>query len=144
MNTRTLYETDFTSWVDEQINLLNQSRFTEIDISHLIEELKDMSKKYEHELISRFIILIAHLLKWQYQPVMQSNSWLSSIIEQRAQIEYLLEDSPSLQNKIPDSIGKAYAKALKIAVKETGLALSIFPKSCVYTPQQLLDENFYP
>jgi hypothetical protein len=144
MNAQTLYETDFTSWVDEQISLLTESRFAEIDISHLIEELKDMSKKYEHELISRFIILIAHLLKWQYQPIMQGNSWLSSIIEQRTQIEYLLEDTPSLKNKIADAIKKAYPKSVKIAVKETGLNPAIFPQICTYTQQQLLDENFYP
>ena len=144
MSIQTLYEQDFNAWIQTHITLLKESRFSELDIYHLLEELEDMGKKHEHELISRFIILIAHLLKWQNQPTMQCNSWLSTIIEQRAQVEYLLEFMPSLINKIEDAILKAYPKAVKIAVKETGLSPTIFPSSCAYSHNELLDEDFYP
>jgi hypothetical protein len=142
MNIKTLYEQDFYSWIQHHVALLKESRFDEIDADNLIEELEGMAKKDERELISRLIILIAHLLKWQYQPDMQGNSWSSSIIEQRAQILFLLEDVPSLKNKMPQSVLRAYPKAIEIAVKET--QLSGFPQQCPYSEKQLLDEDFYP
>ena len=142
MNIKNLYEQDFYSWIQHHVALLKDSRFDEIDVDNLIEELEGMAKKDERELISRLIILMAHLLKWQYQSDMQSNSWSSSIIEQRAQVLFLLEDVPSLGNKMPDAILRAYPKAQEIAVKETGL--SGFPTQCPYSEKQLLDEDFYP
>jgi hypothetical protein len=142
MNIKTLYEQDFYSWIQHHVAFLKDSRFDEIDVDNLIEELEGMAKKDERDLISRLIILIAHLLKWQYQPDMQSNSWSSSIIEQRAQVLFLLEDVPSLRNKMPDAILRAYPKALEVAVKETGV--SGFPNQCPYRVEQLLDEDFYP
>ena len=66
MNIQTLYEQDFYSWTQHHVALLKNSRFNEIDTANLIEELEGMAKKDERELISRLIILIAHLLKWQY------------------------------------------------------------------------------
>src|SRR5512137_2940792 len=140
MNIKTLYEQDFYSWIQHHVALLKDSRFDEIDVDNLIEELQGMAKKDERELISRLIILIAHLLKWQYQPDMQSKSWSSSIIEQRVQVLFLLEDVPSLRNKMPDAMLRAYPKALEVAVKETGL--SGYPKHCTYSEKQLLDEDY--
>ena len=142
MNIQTLYEQDFYSWIQHHVALLKDSRFNEIDVDNLIEELEGMAKKDERELISRLIILIAHLLKWQYQADRQSNSGLSSIIEQRAQVLFLLEDVPGLRNKMSDAMLRAYPKALEVAVKETGL--SGFPTACLYSEKQLLDEDFYP
>lgn len=142
MNVKTLYEHDFYSWIQHHVALLKESRFDEMDVNNLIEELEGMAKKDERELVSRLIILIAHLLKWQYQPKMQSNSWQSSIIEQRAQILFLLEDVPSLSNKISAALLRAYPKAREIAVKETGLV--DLPKQCPYNEKQMLDDDFYP
>ncbi|NOS87336.1 MAG: DUF29 domain-containing protein [Methylococcaceae bacterium] len=142
MNVKTLYEHDFYSWIQHHVALLKDSRFDEMDVNNLIEELEGMAKKDERELVSRLIILIAHLLKWQYQPNMQSNSWQSSIIEQRAQILFLLEDVPSLSNKISAALLRAYPKAREIAVKETGLV--DLPKQCPYNEKQMLDDDFYP
>ena len=144
MNISTLYETDFNVWIQENITLLKQSRFNEIDADHLIEELEDMAKKDRRELMSRFIILIADLLKWQYQVTHRSNSWRSSIDENRVQIELLLDDVPSLKADFSEVIKDAYQKAVKLAAKESGLESSSFPENCCYTENQLLNEDFYP
>ncbi|MGA0770178.1 MAG: DUF29 family protein, partial [bacterium] len=37
-------------------------------------------------------MLLLHLLKWQFQPTLQNNNWCLTILEQRAQMEDLLED----------------------------------------------------
>jgi len=144
MNTPTLYETDFNSWIHQHILLLKEARFSEIDTTHLIEELEDMAKKNKSELVNRFVILIAHLLKWQYQPTMQSNSWSRTIDEQRDQINDALIENPSLKPYVIEAIEKSYNRAIKLAHKETKLPVSIFPTQCPYTQSELLDEDFYP
>lgn len=135
------YQDDFYSWINHNIVLLKQKQWADIDVDILIDELESMAKR---ELISHFIVLIAHLLKWHYQPQMRSGSWRGSICEQRIRIQDQLEESPSLKNYLEMSIDKAYPAALKIAHQETGLPTSAFPTHCPYSVNELLDEDFYP
>lgn len=118
MNIKTLYEQDFYSWIQHHVALLKDSRFDEIDVDNLIEELEGMAKKDERELISRLIILIAHLLKWQSQSDMQSNSWSSSIIEQHAQVLFLLENVPGLKNTMSELFLGPILKLGKLPLKK--------------------------
>jgi cell division protein ZapA (FtsZ GTPase activity inhibitor) len=144
MNIQALYETDFNSWIQENIALLKQSRFNEIDARHIIEELEDMGKSNKHALKSRLIVLIAHLLKWQYQKEKQSSSWESSIKEQRRKLTLLLKDFPSLKNYFNQAIQEGYEDAVEWAADETGFKKDVFPSQCPYTSNQLLDKDFYP
>lgn len=146
MNTtlQALYNTDFNSWIQQHIFLLKAGRLNEIDNTHLIEELEDMGKSDTRELKSRLTTLIAHLLKWQFQSDQRSNSWKSSIIEQRTQLSFLLDDSPSLKRTVDDSANKIYSKAREWAIEETGLKSAVFPVNCPYSVEQLFDKNFYP
>ncbi len=138
----TLYNQDLYGWVQHQIALLRQGRWAEIDTNILIEELDSMARRDRHELVSHLIILIAHLLKWQYQPEHRSRSWRNSIIEQRFQIDRQLELSPSLKPFLEEAVQQAYPDAIKLAVKETRLPKSTFPNKCPYLLNQLLEEEF--
>jgi hypothetical protein len=138
------YERDFYHWIHQNIALLKQGKLAEIDVDILIDELENMAKRDRRELISRLMILIAHLLKWQFQPDKQSSSWQRSIDEQRIQIMKQLEDSPSLKNQLSEYIENAYPDALKLAVKETQLPIKIFPPDCPYSVLKLLEDDFYP
>jgi hypothetical protein len=144
MNMQSLYDQDFNLWIQNHILLLKERRFSEIDTAHLIEELEDMAKGDKREVVNRLIVLIAHLLKWQFQPSMRGNSWTYSIDEQRVQIEILLSDMPSLKSYLSEAITKSYGRAVKLAMKETKLPLSAFPEQCLYSQSQLLNEDFYP
>lgn len=139
-----LYEQDFNAWIHAQVLLLERRDFNDVDIEHLIEELKDMGKSHLNELGNRLVILIAHLLKWQFQVEKQSSSWRGSIIEQRVQIARLIRKNPSLKTKIHDAIIDAYPDALEIALKETQLAKNTFPNECPFTVEQLLNDAFMP
>ena len=152
MNLKSEYERDFDGWLNHNIHLLRQGKFTDIDAEHLIEELEDMGRERKSELVSRFIVLIAHLLKWQFQyrqlaeqwREFEGKSWRKTIIEQRLQIDHKLEDSPSLKAYLNTAIEKAYPKAVAYAVEETGLNRSVFPTHCPYSVSQLLDHGFFP
>jgi hypothetical protein len=138
------YEQDIYMWTLHNAQLLRQRRWDDIDVEHLIEELETMAKRDQRELVSRFIVLLTHLLKWQFQPTQRSNSWEGSIVEQRIQIMRLLKSAPSLKNYCPEAITDAYPDAVKIAERETKLAIQVFPSDCPYTITQLLDESFFP
>jgi len=152
MKLEKLYEADFYTWIFRNIELLKQRRFSKIDVDILIDELESMAKRDKRELLNHFIILLAHLLKWQFQlkllteqwQTRQGGSWRGSIMEQRLQIVKQLKESPSLKNYLAEAVEKAYPDAVKIAMQETQLSKDTFPKMCSYSIEQLLDENFYP
>ena len=83
MDSNALYEKDFYAWIQYHIELLKQGKLEQLDVEILIDELESMGKRDKRELVSHFIILIAHLLKWQFQPHQRSNSWQNSIDEPR-------------------------------------------------------------
>jgi hypothetical protein len=67
MNWKLEYEQDFHQWIEHHLTLLRAGRLNEIDVEHLIEELEGMAGRDRNELVSQLKILIAHLLKWQFQ-----------------------------------------------------------------------------
>ena len=85
-----------------------------------------------------------HLLKCRYQPEKLTDSWINTIIEHRLRIEAALEDSPSLKRHFLESFDKSYQIARKQAAKETKLAITTFPDPSPFTPEQALDEDFFP
>lgn len=139
------YEQDFYQWTQHNAQLLRDGKLTEIDNLHIAEELESMGKRDKRELISRLTILLAHLLKWQFQPQFRSKSWQFTLREQRSQIAKLLKDSPSLKPYLQEEgILEAYPDALEIANDETGLSVSAFPERCPYSIEQMFDKTFYP
>ena len=90
MNYNSLYEQDFNLWLKTTADLLRKQEFTSLDLENLITEIEAMGRSEKRELYNRLIILLLHLLKWEYQPSHRSNSWLSTINEQRRQIIKLL------------------------------------------------------
>lgn len=144
MSIEVLYEQDIHAWARQTAELLKQGRFQELDVEHLIEELDAMARRDRQELISRLKILLAHLLKWAYQPTYRSSSWRGSILEQRLRIRDLLADCPSLQPFLAQAVERAYSDGVTLAVKETGLSRGEFPDQHPYELDVLLDDDWFP
>jgi hypothetical protein len=147
-----IYETDFTAWTDQTVQLLKHRNFTEIDLEHLIEELEGVGHSNRDELVSRFVILIAHLLKWQFQLEQLSNlyghfaggSWRATINLQRLEIRRKVKRNPSLKNFMKEAVEEAYPDAIDLAHKDTNLPISTFPNTCPYSIEQITDDSFFP
>lgn len=138
------YQTDYYGWTVEQAELLKTGHWQEVDIENLIEEVESMGRSEKRSLESRLIVLITHLLKWQYQPVRRGKSWELTIKGQRVNCLDVLEDNPSLKSKLDELFIKAYYRAKLEAAKETGLDEDYFPEECPYTLTQLFDSKYYP
>jgi hypothetical protein len=138
-----LYEADYSRWLFENARLLREGRFSEADIENIAEELEDMGRSERRAVASHLGVLLMHLLKWQFQPDHRSSSWRGSIHNARRAIAKLLNESPSLRPLMPDMIAVEYEDARYNAILETGLADGTFPLDCPYTPERVLDPDFW-
>src|SRR5438093_12323017 len=102
-----LYEEDETAWLEQMANLVAQKRFGEIDYANLSEYLCDMARRDKREVLSRLVVLLTHLLKWEQQPEHRSNSWRGTIMSQRRELRHLLE-SGTLRRHAGEVLGQAY------------------------------------
>ena len=136
----TLYERDETAWLETMSELAAQRRYAEMDHLHLSEYLSDMAKRDRREVLSRLVVLLAHLLKWEHHPNRQSGSWRGSIREQRRELRQLLE-SGTLLNHAVAVLSDAYAEARRQVADESELELSVFPVAMAWTLAEILGES---
>ncbi len=139
------YEKDIVAWANEQARLLRMGHFDKLDIGHIAEEIEDVGKSEQRELANRMALLLAHLLKWQYQPELQGASWRRTINEQRKGINKRLAKSPGLQPVLTDEDWQSeiWVDAVVQAASETGLA--DFPESCPWSLRaEVLQDEWLP
>ena len=144
MSNQRLYDRDFYAWANEQAGLLRAGRLSEADIEHIAEEIESLGKSEKRELVSRLTVLLAHMLKWRFQPVLRGKSWDLTLEEQRNQLTDHLTDNPSLKSSLGETIVTAYRNAILRASRETGLDRGEFPAACPWSFEQISDPNFYP
>jgi Domain of unknown function DUF29 len=141
----TSYEQDVVAWANEQAALLRAGKLSAIDVEHIAEEIEDVGKSQQRELASRMTVLLAHLLKWKYQPERRSKSWMRTISVQRKDVAYAMDEAPSLRSKFGDTawLDLIWEKAVVAAANETGL--DVFPETCPWSMMdQVLTQEFYP
>jgi hypothetical protein len=139
-----LYEADYLKWIETTVEKLKNHDYTTVDWTSLIEEIEDMGRSERSSLESNLIILLMHLLKWQYQPDLRSGSWKGSIVEHRRRILKALKNSPSLKPYLEEIFDESYGDAITQAAAETGLPTDLFPDRCPYSVTEILDTNFFP
>jgi hypothetical protein len=139
-----LYDEDFVLWLNRTARLLRDGRLDELDIEHLVEEIEAMAGNQRRELKSRLRVLLTHLLKWGWQRTKRSKSWKVTAANQRAELRDLLGQSPSLKRQVAEAIAESYEDALRQASLQTGLPRETFPLRCPFTPEQILDQEFFP
>lgn len=142
----TRYEHDVVAWANEQAALLRAGDLSAIDAEHIAEEIEDVGKSEQRELASHMSVLLAHLLKWQYQASRRSKSWQYTIRTQRKEVVYLLSEAPSLRGKFSDDawVDIAWSKARSLASNETGLDLDAFPETLPWQVEDVLSPEFHP
>lgn len=141
-----LYEQDFFEWTQTTAALIRAGKWYDIAPEALAEEVESLGARDHRELRQRLQRLVTHLLKWQYQPSgrQTGHSWLSTIRTQRGELATLLEQSPSLRRMVPEALRVRYSRACEDANIQTHLPLATFPETCPWTPEQVLDDDFWP
>jgi hypothetical protein len=140
-----LYERDFYTWANEQAALIRAGKFDRIDIENIAEELETLGRSEARELESRYAVLLAHLLKWRYQPRLRGPSWRRSITRERTkEIPKHLAANPGLRARQQKLFEDAYQTARDKAIDETFLPESTFPTNCPFTMDEAMDPSFWP
>lgn len=143
---RALYEKDVVRWAQEQARLLREGDFGRLDIEHIADEIEDVGKAEQREFASRMAALLAHLLKWRFQPQLRTKSWRATIDIQRKGVALRLAATPSLKATLRDQEWQddIWLDALKAAIAETGLDPAVFPTASPWPIEQALDPEFWP
>lgn len=139
-----LYDQDIVAWANQQAQALRAGRFDQLDLERLAEEIEDVGKSEQRELISRLAILITHLLKWGYQPERRGASWESTIRTQRDAIARRVKRTPSLKRTLadPDWFADAWNDGRDLALREPGL--SELPQACPWTLERIINPDWLP
>ncbi len=142
----TQYDIDFFAWTQAQAEALRAEKGERLDYANLAEEIESLGKRDQRELASRLRVLVRHLLKWRDQPERRQTgrSWQKTILEQRARIDDVLEQSPSLRPQLPNILAKEYPRILRLTETATGRSLDALPENCPWTMEQMLDDAFWP
>lgn len=136
----TAHLADETAWLEETAEALRLGRFDRVDADALAEYLDDMAGRDRREVVSRLVILLAHLLKWDFPPDRRSRSWQATILEQQRELRQLLQ-SRTLRNHAEATLDAAYLDAIKQAAAETGLPRGHFPADCPWSLDIVLTDR---
>ena len=138
------YDRDVAAWSVEQARLLRAGLFHLLDVEHIADEIEDVGKSEGRELASRMAVLLAHRLKWEFQPARRSRSWENTIREQQKKVVRRLTRTPSLRPELenPDWIEDVWGDALTAAASETGLDIAGFPGVCPWPLADVAFENW--
>jgi hypothetical protein len=139
-----LYDDDIVLWSERQGALL-RCRATgepvndaELDWPNIAEEIESMGRAEQDRLTDVLALLLAHLLKWRFQPDRRGNSWRLTILEQRRRSGRIVARNPSLRPRLADILAEAYGDAALIAARETDLPEATFPPVCPWTFEQTM------
>ena len=136
------YETDVIAWANEQAAFIRAGRFDLLDLEYIADEIEDVGKSEQRELESRMAVLLAHLIKWQFQPDGRCKSWNSAIMDQRESIARRLRKTPSLKSSLNDTDG--WADAWRMATQETGIEYATFPTEFPWDFERVMTTGFWP
>jgi hypothetical protein len=138
------YDIDVYAWAQHQAQALRAKDWSALDVENLAEEIESLGNEQAHAVESHLRILLAHLLKWQYQPQRRRRSWERSCLNARDEIDRRLRRNPSLRGQVAHFIADIYPKARRLAQAETNLPLAAFPEDCPWSVEQVLDDDFFP
>ena len=143
-----LYDEDIIRWSERQAALLRRRAAgelvneAELDWPNIAEEIEGVSRAEQDQLTDRLAILLAHMLKWRFQPDRRGNSWRLTILEQRRRAARIVARNPSLRPRVDVVLAEAYGDAVLIAARETELPDETFPPVCPWTFDEAMGTEF--
>jgi len=141
-----LYDDDIVLWSEEQARALRAAAHSganlPIDWENVAEEIESLGASDKRELRRRIGIVLIHLMKLQASPAIEPRAgWRETIREQRDGVTVLLEDSPSLEQFIPEAIRKETGRArrrVRDALADHGETPRVLLDGLTFTEEQVL------
>jgi uncharacterized protein DUF29 len=123
MDAKRLYNEDFVLWSKQQADALRAAAHggsnQQLDWGHLAEEIEDLGVSQRSALRSQIRRIIRHLAKLEHSPASgPRRGWVETIGDARAEIDDLLETSPSLEAEISGDIAQQMPRAIRLAIQD--------------------------
>jgi hypothetical protein len=148
---QSLYDRDFFAWTQHQADLLRRAAAREptsdLDFDHLAEEIESLGKRDRRALASHVARITEHLLKLQYARDEEPRpGWENSVDAHRSKARRILADSPGLKGEVATLLNESYEDGRRLAARSLRSSLdpAVFPRTCPYSIDQLLDRDWWP
>jgi hypothetical protein len=129
-----LYEQDLDAWALSQAAVLRAvgqaaaagdeqkaDLLRSLDWENLAEEIEGLARKDRREIGSRLALIVEHLAKLEFSPSGGPRAgWSETVLRNRAEIELILQDSPSLRRVLPDLLSNSSSGAIELAARSLG------------------------
>jgi Domain of unknown function DUF29 len=140
---KSLYDTDFSSWTQTQAEALRAKDWAALDVEHLAEEIEDLGISIQHAIESHLERLLLHLLKLRYDPATRPRRvWRLTVVQARHEIAKLAKGGPQHHPAI--YLPEAYRHARRFAAVAMDRPLADFPEACPWPIERVFDEDFFP
>jgi hypothetical protein len=151
----TLYDEDYVAWTEQQAEALRAAARTganlPLDWENLAEEIESLGRSQRHTLHSQAYRIIRHLLKLEYSPARDPRrGWVETIGDARAEIEIVLDDSPSLRRESGAIVETELVRASRRAIRDLQDHAELDPateralRQTRYSVEQVLGDWFPP
>ena len=140
------YDEDFYAWTQTQARNIRDFKWEVVDWEHVAEEIEALGKSDWRALENHLKNLILRCLKWEHQPqehARRGRCWQISMSNARDATDQILRDNPSFRHRLDAAMAWAYPRACRDAHQETGLPLTTFLETGVWTFDQLMDEDVW-
>ncbi|AKE66192.1 hypothetical protein MYAER_3862 [Microcystis aeruginosa NIES-2549] len=141
---KTIYEIDDSLWLAETIELLKAKKFDALDLENLIGELEDLGNEKKFRVASLLEQIIRHFLLlqfWTKERAYNQDHWELEIVNFQIQLKRGL--TTNLRNYLQNELTNIYEDAVFFVRKKTKNKV-IFPDTCPYSLEELLDPNWLP
>ena len=124
--------------------MLRAGKLAEADLAHIAEEIESMGRTEKRELVRRLTVLLLHLRNGASSPNLRQPELAS---QRRGAAPSGREPSrrqPEPEERLGAAIAEAYRVALLAAQRETGLDADVFPATCPWPFDEIVDDAFWP
>jgi hypothetical protein len=152
---KTLYDEDFLAWSRQQAEALRSAARggsnQPLDWENLAEEIESVGISQRSALSSQVRRMIRHFLKLEFARATEPRrGWFESANDAKAEIDHLLEYSPSLRKELPSIIEAETRRGSKLAIGDLERYSELDPlilarvRARTYTEDEILGDWFPP
>jgi hypothetical protein len=142
------HDTDFDSWLAQQVDFLRTGRFYDLDPVHLAYALEGLGATRRDAVQGDLVRILEFLICLEYSPAEEPlSAWKTEAAARRASLNAKIDTSPTLRKVVADVLGPAYERArayAAITLARDGVNKKDVPAECPYQLEKVLDEDWWP